>query len=82
MQLDVQGYDLRDLLGGHYLRYLVNYGSEPICKNEISGKNLNGETCVGLARSSNETNHEATWAGSCERRIRRLVPCLSRDLHL
>lgn len=59
--LAVTGYDPRDLLSGHYLRYRVDYGvGIPFF--------LNGDSiCVCLPPTS-EGVVKASWVGECKRR--------------
>lgn len=59
--LSITGYDPRDLLAGHYLRYRVSYDLETLC-----AKASKEPTCVCLEYSSDAQRHQATWAGSCE----------------
>ena len=37
VRLRIQGYDPRDLLAGHYLRYTVNFGNPVECINNRNG---------------------------------------------
>ena len=63
VQFGVTGYDPRDLLAGHYIRYNVDYGSDSLCANDLGKPRcvcLNTATENGLAKSD--------WAGPCEAR--------------
>ena len=58
--LPIQGYDPRDLLSGHYLRYRIDYGITDICTNsEIQIKYI----CLSQKKLSK------SWIESCEDQI-------------
>ena len=57
--LSIQGFDPRDLLSGHYLRYRVDW------KGPVCGPQRYGEQCVCL---SDEVPARATWNGACDDR--------------
>jgi uncharacterized membrane-anchored protein len=64
--LAVTGYDPRDLLSGHYLRYRVDYGlgSE---QNRLTGGYRNEDFCACLTPDSSGIS-KASWAGRCAER--------------
>ncbi len=65
--LAVKGYDPRDLLSGHYLRYQVDYGSGDLSFSY-------GEAiCVCLPQTS-EATVQASWIGECNRRDHATCP--------
>lgn len=61
--LNIQGYDPRDLLSGHYLRYSVNYGKS-ICEKIGDA----GAFCVCLGQSAPGEPNPVQWSGRCEER--------------
>jgi len=63
--LEIQGYDPRDLLSGHYLRYRVNYGPKGNCPDRY--QKSSGPVCFCLEKTASEI-YEATWAGQCSDR--------------
>ena len=63
--LKVTGYDPRDLLSGHFLRYQVDYGSLGTCKN-ISLSQANREPiCQCLEKDSKTNISKSSWSGVC-----------------
>lgn len=65
IELQVEGYDPRDLLSGHYLQYRVVYGPEGDCKN-YNPKGPGFCQCLQVAKENNiATSH---WLGSCTER--------------
>lgn len=62
VRLRVEGFDPRDLLSGHYLRYRVDYGLDGICAGQAE------PTCVCLERPGGGEPARAGWTGSCEAR--------------
>ena len=48
MTLPITGYDPRDLLSGHYLRYSIDYGVQEICHEDASNKA--GYVCLNPKR--------------------------------
>lgn len=60
VRLRVQGYDPRDLLAGHYIRYALKLDNA--CADHRS------ETCVCLEPEEGGVYHHSTWAGSCSER--------------
>ena len=73
--LAVTGYDPRDLLSGHYLRYRVDYGvGIPLF--------LNGDSiCVCLPQTS-EGPVKASWIGECKRRDPATCPLFIKGVAL
>ncbi|MFW7380262.1 MAG: GDYXXLXY domain-containing protein [Oligoflexus sp.] len=63
IRLPIEGFDPRDLLSGHYIRYQINYGSTELCQQEDAP---DVETCVCLSQHGKW--HEADWAGQCSLR--------------
>jgi uncharacterized membrane-anchored protein len=57
--LRVEGYDPRDLLSGHYLRYQVNYGIS--IPNDLAN---DGDICACFDEEP-ATPASARWIGSC-----------------
>lgn len=64
IRLRVEGYDPRDLLSGHYLRYRVDYGNEGVCQGHGQAA-----ACVCLERLGGAGPARATWVGRCEARL-------------
>lgn len=62
VELPISGYDPRDLLSGHYLRYQVEYGA-PICGDATQVR----ERCVCLT-TPDSGNSKALWHGPCDER--------------
>lgn len=57
----VSGYDPRDLLAGHFLRYSIDYGSDNVpC---TSGGVRETCTCIGLTQV--EQPGVSQWSGAC-----------------
>lgn len=62
VRLRVEGYDPRDLLSGHYLRYRVDYGLDACAGHSQPAP------CLCLERAGGGVPARATWAGRCEER--------------
>ncbi len=58
VSLAIKGFDPRDLLSGHYLRYRVEWGG-PSC----AGTSYGEAHCICLGQ---EKPAQSVWAGSCE----------------
>jgi len=63
--LEVQAYDPRDLLSGHYLQYAVNYGTTPCQLNFDRGQAV---VCVCLDPRAADQPASALWSGACSAR--------------
>jgi uncharacterized membrane-anchored protein len=63
VHLKIQGFDPRDLLSGHYLRFRVDYQDASLCRQQERVP-----YCVCL--DTNGDNHPAhtVWSGGCEAR--------------
>jgi uncharacterized membrane-anchored protein len=64
--LAVTGYDPRDLLSGHYLRYRVDYGVG-FDQSRLSAGQLNEDFCACLTPDSSGIS-KASWIGRCAER--------------
>jgi len=64
VQLKVTGYDPRDLLSGHYLRYEVVYGPRGKCKDFKSQTKY----CQCLEITDSDNMAKSYWLGSCYER--------------
>lgn len=60
IQVKIKGYDPRDLLSGHYIRYLLDLGSVDLCDNQVSDP-----TCVCLAPDTDNLTSVALSVISC-----------------
>ncbi len=66
--LAVEGFDPRDLLSGHYLRYQVKYGIDNICVGDLKSRS-DLPACVCFADATDKAvPNVATWAGECSSR--------------
>lgn len=63
VQLRITGYDPRDLLAGHYLRYRVDFGSLLTCSSDTQT-----EKCVCLKPDQSTGISQAAWVGACTQR--------------
>ena len=62
VRIDIQGYDPRDLLSGHYVQFtLKTLGTSP-CSERRSSVN----SCLCLAPSATDTKYSAVWGGDCD----------------
>lgn len=76
VRFKITGYDPRDLLSGHYLRYTVDYGIPPLslCSGESfdsltrSLTSRSASQCLCFAKPNIKENNKAFWAGNCEDR--------------
>ena len=59
IRIPVEGYDPRDLLSGHYLRYKLKLGDFEPCTESIT------EACVCFEVTSDNVNYAPNWKGSC-----------------
>lgn len=62
--LEVEGYDPRDLLSGHYLRYRVSYGD---VANKGLTYNYSSDSCLCFGVEPT-VPAKAIWAGNCSER--------------
>jgi uncharacterized membrane-anchored protein len=62
--LEVEGYDPRDLLSGHYLTYRVSYG-EAVSKAGDYARSSSECICFGAEPT---VPAKATWIGGCDER--------------
>jgi len=60
IRIPVEGYDPRDLLAGHYVRFNVTLGSVKPCEqpNQI-------EACVCFASENGSDRYSPIWGGEC-----------------
>ncbi|PJZ55132.1 GDYXXLXY domain-containing protein [Leptospira adleri] len=68
--LPIQGYDPRDLLAGHYLRYNISYQTEALCSQIDSERILKSETsknshCVCYSHSGKILEGEGFFVEDC-----------------
>ncbi len=82
IRLKITGYDPRDLLSGHYLRYRVDYGLPvaALCGDQDLGRNsytLNSSSvlatsssfrCICFKPPNAKEENKAFWAGECNER--------------
>lgn len=66
VELPVKGYDPRDLLTGHYLRYRVDYGKYPVCG--MRSRERKWKVCVCLHVVGPGRRAIAAWSGNCAER--------------
>jgi uncharacterized membrane-anchored protein len=64
MRIDVQGYDPRDLLSGHYLQYSLSTGSVAPCESYQTS----AESCLCYLASPGENKYKASWGGDCDKK--------------
>jgi uncharacterized membrane-anchored protein len=62
--LAVSGYDPRDLLSGHYLRYQIDYGMTP----EPRGDSRQGRQLCACLSTQPDGIAKASWFGECSGR--------------
>jgi uncharacterized membrane-anchored protein len=63
VELAIRGYDPRDLLAGHYLRFAVDWGAD-LCANAPA----DGAVCVCFGRAPAGKPTKITWNGACSAR--------------
>ncbi|EMY77676.1 GDYXXLXY protein [Leptospira weilii serovar Ranarum str. ICFT] len=69
--LPITGYDPRDLLAGHYLRYNINYQADSLCTysqtaNSFSKFNKTEQHCVCYPYSGKMETDAGTFVESCD----------------
>lgn len=64
VQLPITGYDPRDLLSGHFMRYRLELGES----NPCGVASAHNEVCACVAAQSAESVSGVYWAGSCAAR--------------
>lgn len=62
LQLKITGYDPRNLLSGHYLRYQVDYGT-PLCTGGSAAERE--QQCVCFSPTKTNEPAQVTWHGYC-----------------
>lgn len=68
--LPIQGYDPRDLLAGHYLRYTISFQTDALCSQTDSGRISKSKTsenlhCVCYSHSGKILEGEGFFAEDC-----------------
>ncbi|TGK35468.1 GDYXXLXY protein [Leptospira gomenensis] len=67
--LPITGYDPRDLLAGHYLRYNIVFQSDALCKEDATGEGLKTskerEHCVCYPRSGKIFENDGYFVPDC-----------------
>lgn len=61
VEFNVRGYDPRDLLAGHYIRYTVDYGDYPVCQDVQDDP----AHCICLETMPESGIAVASWSGAC-----------------
>ena len=74
VRLRVTGYDPRDLLSGHYLRYRVDFGTD-VCAGGTASED---QTCVCLSMSPGNEVAQVLWSGTCAARAVERCPLYLR----
>lgn len=59
VRFTISGYDPRDLLSGHYLRFRINYGFDNICVEQY------GENCLVIGKDAEHNYYKGIWSGPC-----------------
>ncbi len=77
VRLPVKGYDPRDPLSGHYLRYQVNYGMTFSSQSHTSL--IREPSCVCLSQGADGVA-KATWNGECSQRDAATCPLFIRGM--